>query len=247
MPHNPPLDELSTVFARIRGMLLTEETVNHAVALLAQAVKEAIPGATGAGVSLMDTRGQRTSAGSTEELVLAADELQYKLGEGPCLDAWASTQVVRSDDVAADPRWPRWNQRAARMGIGSVLSAPLLHKTETLGAIKVYSHHTQTFDERSEQLLTLIAEPTATLLANIQSTEVPHRVSSELKQAILSRDSIAFARGILMERNGMDADEAMFELITLARREGQSLWRAADHVISSVGSRLQGPRGENGF
>lgn len=237
MPHNPPLDELSTVFARIRGMLLTEETATHAVALLAQAVKEAIPGATGAGVSLMDAQGQRTSAGSTDQLVLAADELQYELGEGPCLDAWASTRVVRSDDVAADPRWPHWNRLAARMGISSVLSVPLLHKTETLGAIKVYSGIIQTFDERSEQLLTLIAEPTATLLANIQSTEVPHRISADLKQAILSRDSIAIARGILMERNALDADEAMYELITLARRNGQSLWRAADQVISSVGSR----------
>jgi transcriptional regulator with GAF, ATPase, and Fis domain len=48
-----PLDELSTVIARIQGLLLTEEKVTTAVRLLAQAAKESVPGTMGAGVSLL--------------------------------------------------------------------------------------------------------------------------------------------------------------------------------------------------
>ena len=239
MPTDLPVNELSTVFARIKGMLLTEETVNQAVDLLAEAAMEAIPGAIGAGVSLIDNQGRRTSTGSTDKLVLAADGLQYELGEGPCLTAWASTKVVRSNDLSSETRWPRWSSSAAQLGIRSVVSAPLVFKADSIGAIKVYSLEAEAFDGQSEHLLALVAGPAATLLANVQGNEVPHRISSELKAAIESRDNIAFARGILMEREGLTADEAMLELIQQSRRTRDSLRIAAEQVISSISSRRQ--------
>ena len=239
MPTDLPLNELAAVFARIKGMLLSEETVNHAVDLLAQAAVEAIPGAIGAGVSVMDEQGRRTSAGSTDKLVLAADGLQYDLGEGPCLTAWASTQVVRSNNLAAEARWPQWSSAAARMGIRSVLSAPLIFKTESLGAIKVYSLQEDAFDQHSEHLLALFAGPAATLLANIQSSEVPHKISSELKTAVRSRDNIALARGILMEREGLTSDEAMSRLLGMARRDRLSLLAVSDQLVQGVSGRRQ--------
>ncbi len=58
-----PLDDLTATIARIRGLLLTEEKVDRAVSLLAQAIKESIPGMPGSGVSLMDAEGRRTSGG----------------------------------------------------------------------------------------------------------------------------------------------------------------------------------------
>ncbi|MCQ1954587.1 GAF and ANTAR domain-containing protein [Arthrobacter sp. zg-Y238] len=229
-----PLDELSSLIARIQGMLLTEETVAHAVDLLAEAIRESIPGAVGAGVSLMDDQGRRTSTGSTDGLVVTADELQYRLGKGPCLEAWAGAAPVRSDDLAAEIRWPGWSGPAAELGLRSVLSVPLLHKTEILGAMKIYSTETAAFNERSEHLLTLFAGPAATLLANVQSTEVPHRASRELKDAIASRDSIALARGILMERKKLNSEEAMGELIMSSRSNGHSLRSVSEQVIMSV-------------
>lgn len=85
-----PLDELSTVIARIQGLLLTEEKVTTAVRLLARAAKESVPGTIGAGVSLLDARGRRTSSGYTDAIVRQADAIQYEYGEGPCLTAWAA-------------------------------------------------------------------------------------------------------------------------------------------------------------
>nr|WP_231703887.1 GAF and ANTAR domain-containing protein [Arthrobacter sp. zg-Y179] len=218
-------------------MLLTEETVAHAVDLLAEAMRESIPGTVGAGVSLMDEQGRRTSTGSTDGLVVAADELQYRLGDGPCLEAWASAAPVRSDDLAAEIRWQGWSVPAAELGLRSVLSVPLLHKRDILGAMKIYSMETAAFNEHSEHLLTLFAGPAATLLANVQSTEVPHRASRELKDAMASRDSIALARGILMERNRLNTEEAMRELIISSRSNGHSLRSVSEQVIMSVSNR----------
>lgn len=78
MAQQLPLDELSTVIARIQGLLLTGEKVNSAVRLLSQAAKESVPGTIGAGVSLMDARGRRTSSGYTDRIVAVADATQYE-------------------------------------------------------------------------------------------------------------------------------------------------------------------------
>ena len=230
-----PLDELSTTFARIQGLLLTEETVGHAVDLLADAAKEAIPGTSGAGVSLMDEQGRRTSRGATDDIVKQADALQYELGEGPCITSWAATGTVRSDDLATEERWSLWTPRAAALGLRSVLSSPLVFQTESLGAIKVYSKLPGAFDARSERLLTLFAGPAATLLANVQSTQAPRRLSRQLKEAITSRDNIALARGVLMEREGLSEDDSMARLLEIARSSRATLRAAAELIISGSG------------
>jgi hypothetical protein len=83
MAHRIPLDELSLVIARIKGLLLTEEKVDRAVQLLAEAIRDTIPRTTGAGVSLLDDQGRRTSHGATDAVVEQADTAQYDLGQGP--------------------------------------------------------------------------------------------------------------------------------------------------------------------
>ena len=235
MTSDIPLEELSTTFARIQGLLLTEETVSKAVDLLAAAAKESIPGTLGAGVSLIDSQGRRTSTGATDDIVRQADALQYDLAEGPCLTAWATTQTVRSDDLGSEERWSLWSPRAADLGVRSVLSTPLVFQTESVGAIKVYSDRPGAFNDRSERLLNLFAGPAATLLANVQAAEAPRRISRQLKDAIASRDSIAFARGILMEREGLGEDESMIRLLGMARRNKETLRAAAEAVVAASG------------
>ena len=60
-----------------------------------------MPGPSGAGVSVIDERGRRSS-GSTDARVREADNLQYELDEGPCLKAAATRELVRVDDLTTD-------------------------------------------------------------------------------------------------------------------------------------------------
>ena len=103
----PLADELSAVSARVAGLLLSEETVTTALGLVSSLALDTVPGAVGAGISIVDERGRRSS-GSTDARVEQADALQYELDEGPCLAASAGRRLVRVDDLAADRRWPRW-------------------------------------------------------------------------------------------------------------------------------------------
>ncbi|MFW6186637.1 MAG: GAF domain-containing protein [Actinomycetota bacterium] len=110
-PSSP--DELTTVFAHLQGMLLSTQDATAAVHQLARAAHRMVPAAAGAGVSLIDETGTRVTAAATDTVVEAADALQYELGQGPCLSAWATREPQHVADTAQDPRWTRWQAAAA--------------------------------------------------------------------------------------------------------------------------------------
>jgi GAF domain-containing protein len=235
---NPlPIDELSTVIARVKGLLLTEQKVDRAVQLLARAAKETIPGTMGAGLSLMDAQGRRTSSAATDRVVEQADAAQYELGQGPCLTAWASEKTILVNDVHADPRWPDWSAAVSDLPIGSVVSTPLLAGSEALGALKIYAALPGVYSEETGRLLELFAGPASILLANIQSTETPARISQSLETALHSRDTIARASGVLMERHGWSEEESMRGLLRQVRAESTTLLEACSRIIRDVTER----------
>src|SRR3954467_2730042 len=144
------------------GLLLSEETVETSLSLLSALARETVPGATGAGVSVIDERGRRSS-GSTDDRVRAADSLQYELDEGPCLAATATRELIRIDDLTTDDRWPSWAAAVAPLGLRAAMSSPLGVGDVSLGAMKVYADEPGAFDVGSEQRLALFSAQAAVL------------------------------------------------------------------------------------
>jgi GAF domain-containing protein len=236
MQANLPLaDELAALTVRIADLLLTHETVDEAVSALAQALKEAIPGTLGAGVSLMDTRGRRTSTASTDPDILQADQLQYDLGQGPCLTAWAQQATVTVEDTRTDHRWPAWSRAIAELPVRAVISAPLSTPDGAIGALKVYSPIPNGFDSKAIHLLELLARPAALMLANTQARDAAQRLSDGLISALGARDSIATATGIMMERLHVSRDQALATLISTSRRQNEPLHQLAQGIIGGGG------------
>ena len=227
----PLADELAAVFARMSGMLMSEETVSTALGLVTALATEAIPGAVGAGVTLVDDRGRRTTSGASDPVVEKADSMQYELDEGPCLAAWAQRALVRLDEIGSDGRWPRWSRAVEPLGLRAAMSAPLVAGDRSLGAIKVYAQQSGAFDRHAEHLLVMFAAQAAILLANVQSMESARRLSDGLKDALRSRDVIATAKGIVMAREGIAEELALAVLMASAQREHKTL-RDTAHALA---------------
>ncbi|AUI51816.1 GAF and ANTAR domain-containing protein [Arthrobacter crystallopoietes] len=234
MDRKLPLDELSLVIARIEGLLLTAEKVDRAVQLLAQAIKDAVPGSIGAGVSLLDSRGRRTSNGATDRVVEEADALQYQLGQGPCLTAWAAEETVIIQDVATEPRWPQWSAAVASLPIRSVISTALISQNECIGALKVYAALPSAYTDATARMLERFAAPAATLLAHVQASELPHRISRSLQTSLHSRDLVNRACGVLMERHGIGDDEALQALMLQAREARVPLQQFSASLVAGT-------------
>jgi GAF domain-containing protein len=235
MAVNLPLaDELAAIFARASELLLTDETVSRALELITEAAQLAVPGAVGAGVTLVDPDGRKRTASASNPLVQLADGRQYELGQGPCLMAWASGEPVLVSDVLADRRWPEWSQAAAGLGLRSSVSAPLLAGESALGAVKLYGREAGSFDHHTVSLLELFAAQATIFLTNVQARESARNISADLQDALAHREIIAVAKGILMARHGLDEDTAMQDLLMESRRAKRSLRDISAELVSST-------------
>jgi hypothetical protein len=73
---------------------------------------------------------------ASDEWATRADQLQYELGEGPCLDAIWQQDTLQIDDMTTEQRYPDWARRVAeQIGIRSSLSLQLFTNEDSLGAL----------------------------------------------------------------------------------------------------------------
>jgi GAF domain-containing protein len=191
------------------------------------------PGTDGAAVTLVDEHGTRT-VGATSELAARADALQYELDEGPCLTAWRTGELVRIDDTTGDRRWPEWDEAAARMGIRSALSAPLLADGVSIGAIKLYGLQPGRFDQHDERVMVLFARQAAILLTATRNQAGARALSRRLTDALTDRDLISQAIGVLLVRGALDRDGAFARLAAAAERSGRSVREVAGELLVRV-------------
>jgi GAF domain-containing protein len=171
-----------------------------------------VPGAEECGITLVLGRRRVESRAPTGKLPLEIDQLQEDLSEGPCLDAVFEHKTVRIDDIRDERRWPRFPAAAAAMGVGSLLSFQLFVTGDNLGALNLYATQPHAFDEESESVGLVFASHAAIALAGAQQEE-------RLRTAIASRDLIGQAKGILMERFKITADEAFALLVQASQHQ----------------------------
>jgi GAF domain-containing protein len=234
-PALPPVD-LAAALTQMAGLVLSRETVDTALELVTTLAATTTAGTLGAAVTVVDEHGRRSRAASnaaTEE----ADALQYELDEGPCLTAWRTREVVRIDDTTTDGRWPRWNEAASRLGVRSVLSAPLLVGEESIGAMKVYCERPMNYGPHDEHVMRLLAGQAAILLANTQSLQEARRLSRQLTEALASRDAVARATGVLLAQGAASEQEAFATLAAAAREAHRPVQEVARALVAAVTAR----------
>jgi len=130
--------------------------------------------------------------------------------------------VAWSQDLGPDPRWPAFGPAAARHGYHSVLATALLpdaRPPRLSGALNIYSRARDAFDARAIDIALLLATHASLALAHTGAVASAELEAAHLRRAVDSRDVIGQAKGILMQRRGITADEA-FDVL---RRASQDL------------------------
>src|SRR5260221_1636095 len=104
------------------------------------AVCPQIVGVDGAGVMLMSGDIPRGSLCTTNAVSHLIEELQYTLGEGPCVDAYRQDQVVAEPDLAepATRRWLAFTPPALAAGVRAIFRYPLRVGRVRLGGLNLY-------------------------------------------------------------------------------------------------------------
>lgn len=175
----------------------------------------------------------------TEPTVLHIDKLQYETGEGPCLDAIAKKSIVYAEDLPADPRWPRLAPLAVETGIHSVMSLKL-GTDDTLGSLNLYARTPGAYGEieltRGNIFAThaaLALEAKSTLDRTVRALEEERTKLQKLQSALGSRDIIGQAKGVLMHRDRITADQAFRELRLASQTLNIKLRDIAQRVVDT--------------
>jgi GAF domain-containing protein len=195
--------------------LMLDEVVLAAVAL--------IPGVEEGSISVVIGRRQVSSRHASGDLPAKVDAVQEETGEGPCLDATYEHQTVRVSDMAHEARWPKFSARALELGAASMLSFQLYVEGDKLGALNLYSRHPNSFDDDSEHIGLLFASHAAIAFADAE--KVRH-----LRIAVSRRDLIGQAKGILMERYKIRADQAFSLLVRVSQDNNCKLYDVAEEL-----------------
>ena len=100
--------------------------------------------ASGMGMSVMSPEGAFTVLAGSSPVSETIEQLQFTLGEGPCLDAYAFGRPVLTPDLshAATRRWPGYAPAAMGLGVHAVFAFPLQVGAARLGAMDVFREQT---------------------------------------------------------------------------------------------------------
>jgi GAF domain-containing protein len=200
--------------------------VDDVLSAVTSAAVELLPGADTAGVLLIAKNGKVESLSGTSDLIYELDRLQTRFGEGPCIDAAVDDLVVRTDDFETEQRWPQYSRAVCDIGVRSGLSFKLYTGDRTAGALNLFSRRPHAFNAESEAVgSVLAAHAAAAILAS--------REGQQLQSALLSRDLIGQAKGVLMERFGVDAVRAFEMLRRLSQEMNVRLAEVAQRVIDT--------------
>lgn len=218
------LDPTAERLARLVADLTDADSLNATVDQIVRFARDTI-GADHAGITLLlARRAGFETVGHTDRLVLDVDDMQYQLGEGPCIDAAIKGQTVRAVDLDADPRWPRWGPSALNVGLRSIVSIQLHARGSRVGALNLYGERSGQFDDEDVQLARLFAYHAASALAVARNEE-------QLLQALDTRTAIGQAQGILMERFDLDAERAFNVMRRYSQDHNVKLYDVARTIV----------------
>jgi GAF domain-containing protein len=222
----------------LAGLLAGSLGLPELLAQVAAFTCRAIPGADGAAVTLLRVDATDTAVAelaASAPFVAAIDEIQYEtLHEGPGITAASDRRAVRSGSLGGEKMWPRFGPRVGRMGVHSALALPLLLPDRVVGAISVYAHDKDVFDQHAEELGELFARPAAAAVHNAQVLAEALTLNDQLRSALSSRPVIDQAIGIIRARTGRTAEDAFVQLQAMSQSEHRKLADVAALVVDEA-------------
>ena len=193
-----------------------------------------IVGVAGAGAMLMSgdfPQGSLCTSNSVSNLI---EELQFTLGEGPCIDAYNHDRVVLEPDLAnpATPRWFAFTPHALEAGIRAIFGFPLREGAARLGALHLYKNEPGHLSDDQHADALVMAQVIAQQVINTQAGAPPGKVAEELEAAADFHLIVHNAAGIVSVQLGVSVTEALVRLRAYAFSENRLVRDVAEDVVA---------------
>ena len=224
--------DLVTLHKNLARVMLVDRDLADVLAEIAGIARQSIPAAEAVSITLI--RGEDAfTAAYDGQLARDADELQYERGYGPCMDAGRAGQTFLVEDMQTEQRWPDYAQHATRIGVRSSLSVPLPFQGATIGALNSYARRPEAFRAEDVAAGEEVAAWVALAVGNADAAARTQDTVAGLRTAMLTRSVIEQAKGILMERHKVTADQAFTLLTHVSQNQNRKLRDIAAALVET--------------
>jgi ANTAR domain/GAF domain len=225
---------------RMTAIPADPDVVDGALQLVVELARSCVNGADGVSVSLL-RHGRLSTVAASDQTILDMDADQYATGEGPCVDASMKGHWFHAESLATETRWPSFVPQARGLGINAILSSPLKSFDQPVGALNIYSRTASTFDVKAQETAAVFAQKASVILSDARAGVSDSEMGIRFQEALRSREIIALAKGVIMEREGVDEDGAFSALLRLSLYQGVPLRERAEAMVRSARQQELGP------
>jgi GAF domain-containing protein len=229
---DPRPETATEALERLGRLSLHELSMDSLLQSVADVTKTVMPGNPETSVLLL-IKGRPSTVVHTGQLAVDLDETQYECGHGPCLNAARTGQLTEIADTRTESRWPDYARKAAEHGNLSSLSIPLLIDADqqVTGALNIYARQLDAFDEESRSAATRFGPYASVAAGNLYAYQSARELADNLQVALESRAVIDQAKGVLMERYKLTADQAFQLLARASMHANRKLRDIADDLV----------------
>jgi hypothetical protein len=190
--------------------------------------------ASGAGVSVMAEDGGRGVAAASDPASERIEELQFVLGEGPCIDAFASRRPVLVPDLTdrAANRWPAYTPAAHDEGVRAVFAFPLQVGAARLGVLDVFRARAGPLSEDQLRQAFTFTDLAVRTLLDEQDHAVGGAAADGLDEAIEHSPELFQAQGMVMVQLGVSLAEALVRIRAHTYAENLRLNDVARDIVA---------------
>jgi hypothetical protein len=189
----------------------------------------------GVGVALMTADGPSgVVLAATDGRARQLEELQFALGEGPCVEASGSGRPVLQPDLAAagSARWPRFGDAALDAGVHAIFAFPLRVGAIRVGVLDLYRDTPGPLSAPDLADALAFADAATVVVLHLQDRDERGGVSPALTGPIDSRAEVHQATGMITIQLGVNLAEALLRLRAHAYATGQTVSAVAADVVN---------------
>jgi len=188
---------------RMTAMPADPDVIDGALRLIVELARISIGGADGVSVSLL-RHGVLSTVAASDQTIMAMDADQYATGQGPCVDASIKGHWFHAESLDTETRWPAFTPQARGLGIKAILSSPLRAFEKPVGALNIYSRTAESFEIKDQESAAVFAQQASVILSDARAGVSDTQMAIRFQEALRSREVISLAKGIIMEREGVD-------------------------------------------
>jgi len=188
---------------------------------------------TGSGLLVADQDDTMRAAAVTDGPGRVLEDVQEQTGQGPCVDSFVNREIVATDDLACETRWPASRDTLVSHDVRAVLAVPVVLGGVTVGSLNVYMNQPHQWDESEKAALSRYKELVEVMLNAALQARHSSKLADQLKYAIDYRAVIERGVGFLMASCGLNAVDAFNLLRRTARDQRRKVSDVAQELLSA--------------